>query len=152
MYGTFTERARTVIQLANREAYRFNHEFICTNHILLGLLKLDGSGAAMVLKNLGIDANKALEDVESSLQEMPGQSPLGALPHEPPAKKLIEYAIMESRKLNHNHIGTIHVLLGLLTVESSNPENALVMQGLTTDIVRAEIIKSMPSDDARQSE
>src|SRR6476659_6384212 len=107
MYERFTDRARKVMQLANQEAQRFNHEYIGTEHILLGLVK-EGSGvAANVLKNLDIDTNKIRREIERIVQHGPGADRViaGHLPHTPRSKKVIEYAIDEARALRHNYIG-----------------------------------------------
>src|SRR5438093_11219042 len=113
MYERFTDRARKVMQLANQEAQRFNHEYIGTEHILLGLVK-EGSGvAANVLKNLDIDLRKIRLEVEKVLQAGPDIVALGKQLL-PPLKKIIEFSIEEARNLNHNYVGTEHLLLGLL--------------------------------------
>ena len=98
MYERFTDRARKVMQLANQEAQRFNHEYIGTEHILLGLVK-EGSGvAANVLKNLDVDLRKIRLEVEKIVQPAVGDwvTP-GKLPHTPRAKKVIEYSVEEAR-------------------------------------------------------
>src|SRR5713101_3588469 len=112
MYERFTDRSRRVMQLANDEARRFNHEYIGTEHILLGLVK-EGSGvAAHVLSNLGIDLRKVRLEVEKLVQCGPDMVTMGKHPQTPRAKKIIERAIAEARNLNHNYVGTEHVLLG----------------------------------------
>src|SRR6266852_2676056 len=117
MYERFTDRARKVMQLANQEAQRFNHEYIGTEHILLGLVK-EGSGvAANVLKNLDIDLRKIRLEVEKIVQSGPDMVTMGKLPRTPRVKKVIEYSMEEARNLNHNYVGTEHVLLGLLRDE-----------------------------------
>src|SRR5262249_18473788 len=104
MYERFTDRARKVMQLANQEAQRFNHEYIGTEHILLGLVK-EGSGvAANVLKNLDIDLRKIRLEVEKIVQAGPDMVTMGKLPQTPRAKKVIEYSIEEARNLNHNYV------------------------------------------------
>src|SRR5688572_32354676 len=101
MYERFTDRARKVMQLANQEAQRFNHEYIGTEHVLLGLIK-EGSGvAANVLKNLDVDLRKIRLEVEKLVQSGPDMVTMGKLPQTPRAKKVIEYAIEEAR----NQIG-----------------------------------------------
>src|SRR5215213_8780840 len=107
MYERFTDRARKVMQLANQEAQRFYHEYIGTEHVLLGLIA-EGSGvAANVLKNLDIDLRKVRREVEMIVQPNPaGDCVVGRLPHTPRTKKVIEYAIAEARALNHNYVGT----------------------------------------------
>ena len=112
MYERFTDRARKVMQLANQEAQRFNHEYIGTEHILLGLVK-EGSGvAANVLKNLDVDLRKIRLEVEKLVQSGPEMVTMGKLPQTPRAKKVIEYSMEEARNLNHNYVGTEHILLG----------------------------------------
>src|SRR5262249_57615040 len=114
MFERFTDRARKVMQLANQEAQRFNHEYVGTEHVLLGLIK-EGSGvAANVLKNLEVDLRKIRNEVEKIVQAGPDMVTMGKLPQTPRAKKVIEYAIEEARNLNHNYVGTEHLLLGLL--------------------------------------
>src|ERR1044072_3304781 len=114
MYERFTDRARKVMQLANQEAQRFNHEYIGTEHVLLGLIK-EGSGvAANVLKNLDVDLRKIRLEVEKLVQSGPDMVTMGKLPQTPRAKKVIEYSMEEARNLGHNYVGTEHILLGLL--------------------------------------
>src|SRR5262245_19305107 len=114
MYERFTDRARKVMQLANQEAQRFNHEYIGTEHILLGLVK-EGSGvAANVLKNLDVDLRRVRLEVERIIQSGPDMITARKLPQTPRARKAIEYASAEARELKHNYVGTEHVLLGLL--------------------------------------
>ena len=114
MFERFTDRARKVMAMANQEAQRFNHEYIGTEHILLGLVK-EGSGVgANVLKNLDVDLRKVRLEVEKLVRQGPETAQVGKLPQTPRAKKVIEYAIEEARSLNHNYVGTEHLLLGLL--------------------------------------
>jgi hypothetical protein len=121
MYERFTDRARKVMQLANQEAQRFNHEYIGTEHILLGLVK-EGSGvAANVLKNLDVDLRKIRLEVEKLVQSGPEMVTMGKLPQTPRAKKVIEYSMEEARNLNHNYVGTEHILLGLLREQEGSP-------------------------------
>src|SRR3974390_2798308 len=113
MYERFTDRARKVMQLANQEAQRFNHEYIGTEHILLGLIK-EGSGvAANVLKNLDLDLQRIRHEIEKIVHSGPDMVTVAKLPQTPRAKKVIEFAIEEARELNHNYVGTEHLLLGL---------------------------------------
>lgn len=140
MYERFTDRARKVMQLANQEAIRFNHEYIGTEHILLGLIK-EGSGvAANVLKNLDIDLHKARLEVEKIVQPGPDMVTIGKLPQSPHAKKVIEYAIEEARTLKHNYVGTEHVLLGLLRVQGGVAFDVLKACGLNVEAVRQEVL------------
>src|SRR5437899_1613986 len=142
MYERFTDRARKVMQLANQEAQRFNHEYIGTEHVLLGLVK-EGSGvAANVLKNLDIDLRKIRLEVEKIVQHGPGgeQVVMGRLPHTPRAKKVIEYLIEEARNLNHNYVGTEHLLLGLLREQEGVAAQVLMNLGLKLEDVREEVL------------
>src|SRR5262245_16660435 len=140
MYERFTDRARKVMQLANQEAQRFNHEYIGTEHILLGLVK-EGSGvAANVLKNLDIDLRKIRLEVEKIVQSGPDIVTMGKLPQTPRAKKVIEYSIEEARNLNHNYVGTEHLLLGLLREQEGVAAQVLMNLGLKLEDVREEVL------------
>jgi ATP-dependent Clp protease ATP-binding subunit ClpC len=140
MYERFTDRARKVMQLANQEAQRFNHEYIGTEHILLGLVK-EGSGvAANVLKNLDVDLRKIRLEVEKLVQSGPEMVTMGKLPQTPRAKKVIEYSMEEARNLNHNYVGTEHILLGLLREQEGVAAQVLMNLGLKLDDVREEVL------------
>src|SRR5216117_3138260 len=150
MYERFTDRARKVMQLANQEAQRFNHEYIGTEHILLGLVK-EGSGvAANVLKNLDVDLRKIRLEVEKLVQSSPEVGTPGKLPQTPRAKKVIEYSIEEARNLNHNYVGTEHLLLGLLREQEGVAAQVLMNLGLKLEDVREEVLNllghNMPSE------
>jgi len=140
MYERFTDRARKVMQLANQEAQRFNHEYIGTEHILLGLIK-EGSGvAANVLKNLDVDLRKIRIEVEKLVQTGPDMVTMGKLPQTPRAKKVIEYSMEEARNLNHNYVGTEHILLGLLREQEGVAAQVLMNLGLKLEEVREEVL------------
>ena len=140
MYERFTDRARKVMQLANQEAQRFNHEYIGTEHVLLGLVK-EGSGvAANVLKNLDVDLRKIRLEVEKLVQSGPEMVTMGKLPQTPRAKKVIEYSMEEARNLNHNYVGTEHILLGLLREQEGVAAQVLMNLGLKLEEVREEVL------------
>jgi len=140
MYERFTDRARKVMQLANQEAQRFNHEYIGTEHILLGLIK-EGTGvAANVLRNLDIDLRKIRLEVEKLVQSGPDMVTMGKLPHTPRAKKVLEYAVEEARNLNHNYVGTEHLLLGLLREQEGVAAQVLMNLGVRLEDVREEVL------------
>jgi ATP-dependent Clp protease ATP-binding subunit ClpC len=140
MYERFTDRARKVMQLANQEAQRFNHEYIGTEHILLGLIK-EGSGvAANVLKNLEVDLRKIRLEVEKLVQSGPDMVTMGKLPQTPRAKKVIEYSMEEARNLGHNYVGTEHILLGLLREQEGVAAQVLMNLGLKLEEVREEVL------------
>jgi ATP-dependent Clp protease ATP-binding subunit ClpC len=140
MFERLTDRARKVMALANQEAQRFNHEYIGTEHILLGLVK-EGSGVgANVLKNLDIDLRKVRLEVEKLVKSGPEMVTMGKLPQTPRAKKVIEYAIEEARNLNHNYVGTEHLLLGLLREQDGVAAQVLMNLGLKLEEVREEVL------------
>ncbi len=140
MFERFTDRARKVMALANQEAQRFNHEYIGTEHILLGLVK-EGSGVgANVLKNLDVDLRKVRLEVEKLVKSGPDMVTMGKLPQTPRAKKVIEYAIEEARSLNHNYVGTEHLLLGLLREHEGVAAQVLMNLGLKLEEVREEVL------------
>jgi ATP-dependent Clp protease ATP-binding subunit ClpC len=139
--------------LANQEAQRFNHEYIGTEHILLGLVK-EGSGVgANVLKNLGVDLHKVRMEVEKLVKAGPDMVTMGKLPQTPRAKKVIEYAIEEARNLNHNYVGTEHLLLGLLREHDGVAAQVLMNLSLKLEDVREEVLQLLgagvePSEEA----
>ena len=140
MFERLTDRARKVMALANQEAQRFNHEYIGTEHILLGLVK-EGSGVgANVLKNLDIDLRKVRLEVEKLVKSGPDMVTMGKLPQTPRAKKVIEYAIEEARSLNHNYVGTEHLLLGLLREHDGVAAQVLTNLNLKLEDVREEVL------------
>ncbi|MFG0305485.1 MAG: ATP-dependent Clp protease ATP-binding subunit [Phycisphaerales bacterium JB040] len=140
MFERFTDRARKVMALANQEAQRFNHEYIGTEHILLGLVK-EGSGVgANVLKHLDVDLRKVRLEVEKLVKAGPEMVTMGKLPQTPRAKKVIEYAIEEARNLNHNYVGTEHLLLGLLREHDGVAAQVLMNLGLKLEEVREEVL------------
>jgi ATP-dependent Clp protease ATP-binding subunit ClpC len=126
--------------LANQEAQRFNHEYIGTEHILLGLVK-EGSGVgANVLKNLEVDLRKVRLEVEKLVKSGPDMVTMGKLPQTPRAKKVIEFAIEEARNLNHNYVGTEHLLLGLLREQDGVAAQVLMNLGIKLEEVREEVL------------
>lgn len=153
MFERLTDRARKVMALANQEAQRFNHEYIGTEHILLGLVK-EGSGVgANVLKNLGIDLRKVRLEVEKLVKSGPDMVTMGKLPQTPRSKKVIEYAIEEARSLNHNYVGTEHLLLGLLREHDGVAAQVLMNLGLKLEEVREEVLNLLGAGvDAEESD
>lgn len=137
MYERFTDGARAVMQRANLEALRFQHEYIGTEHILLGLVK-DNLGAA-VLEELNVDPQRIRLDVEKVIQAGPEPVRIasGLLPQTPRAKKVIEYAIDESRMLRDTYIGTEHLLLGLIREGEGVAGITLAQHMVTTESTRA---------------
>jgi hypothetical protein len=159
MYERFTDRARKVMQLAQKEAERFNHDYIGTEHILLGLVKEGAGVAANVLKNLDIDLRTVRLEVEKIVMPGPEMVIMGRLPQTPRAKEVIKYAIEEARNLNHNYVGTEHLLLGLFRewegVAAQVLRNLGVKVWRVSDL-RAEILKYLgqvgPKEDYPRAE
>ncbi len=114
MFDKFTERAKKIINLAREEAARLGHDYIGTEHLLLGLIKEGGGVASAVLENLGLDLERIKLEVEKSINMGGGTMTLGEVPFTPRAKKVLELALEEAQALGHNYIGTEHILLGLI--------------------------------------
>src|SRR5205807_1530390 len=131
MYERFTDRARKVMQLANQEAQRLNHEYIGTEHILLGIIDEGGGVAVHVLQNLDVDLRKLRSELEKIVPSGPERVTKSGWPQTPRAKKVIEYAIEEARALLHNHVGTEHLLLGLLREHEGVAGQVLRNLGIT---------------------
>ena len=130
-FEKFTERARKVLTLSQEEAQRFNHNYIGTEHILLGLVREGDGVAAKVLVNLGLDLERVRQTVESSMGK--GERTVsGEVGLTPRAKRVIELAVDEARRLHHNYIGTEHLLLGLLREGEGIAASALEGLGVTT--------------------
>ncbi|MEE2712923.1 MAG: ATP-dependent Clp protease ATP-binding subunit [Planctomycetota bacterium] len=156
MFDRFTDRARKVMGLARQEAQRLNHEYIGTEHILLGLVQ-EGSGvAANVLKNLDIDLKKIRQEVEKIVKTGPSMVTMGQLPFTPRAKKVLELALEEASNLGHNYIGTEHILLGLIKEQDGKAAKVLQNLGVKLDTVREEVLDflgaELPVSDAEKSE
>ncbi len=151
MFERFTDRARRVMALANQEAQRFDHEYIGTEHILLGLIK-EGTGVgANVLKNLSVELAKVRSEVEKLVRRGEGVPASGKLPQTPRAKTVIEQAIVEARALNHSYVGTEHLLLGLLAERDGVAAQVLMNLGVNLQQARKEVMNllgmGLPSTD-----
>ena len=146
MFERFTERARKVMSLARQEAQRFNHEYIGTEHILLGLVQ-EGSGvAANVLKNMDVELRKIRIEVEKMVKSGSNVIQMGQLPFTPRAKKVLELALEEANNLGHNYIGTEHLLLGLLRENESVAAQVLLNLGLKLEEVREEVLEFLGAE------
>ncbi len=151
LFGAFTDHARKVMALANQEAQRFNHEYIGTEHILLGLVK-EGSGVgANVLKNLDVDLRKVRLEVEKLVKAGPEMVTMGKLPQTPRVMQVIKYAIEEARNLNHNYVGTEHLLLGLLREHDGVAAWVLRNLGLRLEEVREEVLNLLADAESPES-
>jgi ATP-dependent Clp protease ATP-binding subunit ClpC len=143
----FTDRVRKVLQMAREEAARLHHEYVGTEHILLGLIREGEGVAAAVLTNLGVD----LEDIQQKIEETVKKGKAAAatgpeLPYTSRAKKVLELAMMEARELNHSYVGTEHLLLGLLREEKGIAAQVLTDAGVTLEHARAETLRLLGSD------
>ena len=139
MYERFTDRARTVMQLANQERVRLNQASIGSEHLLLALIKEGRGVAANALKNLGIDLDAARREVASTIDVDP-KGPKGQFLHTPRARMVVEFAMEEARNLNHNYVGTEHLLLALLRVPECVAAQVLMELGLNLDELRREVL------------
>ncbi|MBU0633669.1 MAG: ATP-dependent Clp protease ATP-binding subunit [Candidatus Omnitrophica bacterium] len=140
MFDRFTERARKVILLAKEEAKRFNHDYIGTEHILLGLIKEGEGVAAAVLQNLGLNLDMIRLEVEKLVQAGPSTVTSGDIPFTPKAKRVIEMSMDEAKGLGHNYIGTEHLLLGLIKEGEGVSSQVLMNLGLDLEKVKREIM------------
>jgi ATP-dependent Clp protease ATP-binding subunit ClpC len=143
-FDKFTERARKVLQLAQEEAQRFNHNYIGTEHILLGLVREGDGVAARVLNNLGIELHKVRSAVEFIIGRG-DRMPIGEIGLTPRAKRVIELAVDEARRLNHHYIGTEHLLLGLVREGEGIAAGVLESLGVSLEKVRAQVIEVLKS-------
>ncbi len=148
MFDRFTERARKVILLAKEESKRFNHDYIGTEHILLGLIKEGEGVASAVLQNLGLNLDMIRLETEKLVQPGPSTVTSGDIPFTPKAKKVIELAMDEARNLGHNYIGTEHLLLGLIRENEGVASQVLLNLGLDLNKVRKEIMELLGTTSA----
>jgi ATP-dependent Clp protease ATP-binding subunit ClpC len=152
MFDRFTDRAKKVMNLARQEAQRFNHEYLGTEHILLGLVQ-EGSGvAANVLKNMAIDLNKIRSEVEKIVKTGPSMVTMGQLPFTPRAKKVLELSMEEASNLGHNYIGTEHLLLGLIKENEGIAAQVLLNLGVKLEDVREEVLEFLGADSGEEEE
>jgi ATP-dependent Clp protease ATP-binding subunit ClpC len=140
MFNRFTERARKVIILAKEEARRFNHDYIGTEHILLGLVREGEGVAAAVLQKLDVSLENIRLEIEKLVQPGPTTQIIGDIPFTPRAKKALELAAEEARSLGHNYIGTEHLLLGLIREGEGIASQVLLNLGMDLNSVRNEVM------------
>src|ERR687885_2966659 len=147
----FTDRVRKVLQMAREEAARLHHEYVGTEHILLGLIREGEGVAAAVLTNLNVD----LEDIQQKIEETVKKGKAAAaagpdLPYTSRAKKVLELAMTEARELNHSYVGTEHLLLGLLREEKGIAAQVLTDAGVNLDAARAETLRLLGTEMPQQ--
>lgn len=145
MFNRFTERARKVIVYAKEEARRFNHDYIGTEHLLLGLIREGEGVAAAVLQKLGLDLETIRLEVEKLVQPGPQTQVLGDIPFTPRSKKALELSAEEARALGHNYIGTEHLLLGLVKEGEGMAYRVLLNLGLDLGKLRNEVMELLGS-------
>jgi ATP-dependent Clp protease ATP-binding subunit ClpC len=145
MFERFTERARKVVVLAQEEARHFNHNYIGTEHLLLGLLREDEGVAARALASLNVTLDEVREQVESIVGY--GEEGTGAqAPFTPRSKKVLELALREALQLGHNYIGTEHILLGLVKEKESVASQMLSSMGVEADEVHRRVIRMLGAE------
>ncbi|MBF0387624.1 MAG: ATP-dependent Clp protease ATP-binding subunit [Candidatus Omnitrophica bacterium] len=145
MFNRFTERARKVIVFAKEEAKRFNHDYIGTEHLLLGLIREGEGVASAVLQKLGLDLESIRIEVEKLVQPGPQTQVVGDIPFTPRSKKALELAAEEARALGHNYIGTEHLLLGLVKEGEGMAYRVLLNLGLDLGKLRNEVMELLGS-------
>jgi ATP-dependent Clp protease ATP-binding subunit ClpC len=145
MFNRFTERARKVVILAKEEARRFNHDYIGTEHILLGLVREGEGVAAAVLQKMGVSLENIRLEIEKLVQPGPTTQIIGDIPFTPRSKKALELAAEEARALGHNYIGTEHLLLGLIREGEGIASQVLLNLGMDLNTVRNEVMELLGS-------
>jgi hypothetical protein len=150
--SNFTPRAQQAMALARKEADRFNHNFLGTEHLLLGLIKLGQGVAVNVLQKMGLDLETVRMEVEKQVGTGPDQKMIGNIPYTPRVKKVLALATKEAKALNHTYVGTEHILLGLLREGDGVAAHVLKNLGVDIERTRQEILKELdpnflPADD-----
>ena len=141
--ANFTPRAQEVLALARREADRFHHNFVGTEHLLLGLIQLGQSTAVTVLGKMGLDLEAVRLEVEKQVGKGPDQKGSGFIPYTPRVKQVLALAAKESKALHHTYVGTEHILLGLLSEGDGVAARVLENLGLDTDVTRQHILREL---------
>ena len=147
MNDLFTQRVRKVLFLARDEAGRLQHEYIGTEHLLLGIIREGEGVAANVLRRLGIEFDRIQKEIEATVAPMNGPVSIGEIPFTPRAKKVLELSIDEARLHNHNYVGTEHLLLGLLREQDGVAAQVLMNLNLRLEDVREEVLNLLGASD-----
>src|SRR5687768_3203544 len=143
MMNNFTPRAQQVLALARKEADRFNHNYVGTEHLLLGLIKLGQGVAVNVLTKLGVDLDSVRLQVEQQTSGGPDTKMVGNIPYTPRVKKVLALASKEAKALNHSYVGTEHLLLGLLREGEGVAAQVLRQLDVNLEKARNEILKEL---------
>jgi len=152
MSNRFTDRVQRVIIIAQEEAKRLNHDYVGTEHILLGLIALGEGVASQVLQGLGVDLRKVRAEIEKIVGQGDNMMLLGEIPFTPRAKKVLEYAVEEAQQMGHSYIGTEHILMGLIREEEGVAARVLANLGLKLDTVREEVLTILGDLDQKDSQ
>ena len=152
MFDRFTDRAKKVMSLARQEAQKFNHEYIGTEHILLGLVQEGNGVAASVLTKMNVDLEKIRQEVEKIVKSGPSMATMSNLPFTPRAKKVLELAMEEASQLGHNYIGTEHLLLGLIKENEGIAAQVLLNLRVKLDEVRQQVLEFLGADTSNEEE
>ncbi|NBV20988.1 MAG: ATP-dependent Clp protease ATP-binding subunit [Proteobacteria bacterium] len=150
--SNFTPRAQQVLALARKEADRFNHNFVGTEHLLLGLIKLGQGVAVNVLQKMGLDLETVRQEVEKQSNAGPDQKQVGNIPYTPRVKKVLSLASKEAKALSHTYVGTEHILLGLLREGDGVAAKVLKSLDIDIEMVRQEILKELDPNFQNQGE
>src|SRR6186713_272405 len=143
----FTERVRKVLAMAREEAERLRHEYVGTEHILLGLIREGEGVAAAVLQNLSVDLDEIQQKIEDTVKKGKAAAATGPdLPYTSRAKKVLELAMAEARELNHSYVGTEHLLLGLLREEKGIAAQVLTEANVTLETARSETLRLLGTE------
>ena len=145
-FSNFTPRAQRVIQLARKEAERFNHPYVGTEHLLLGLIALGEGVAVTVLDRMGVSIEGVRLEVEQTVGQGPSTKQIGPLPFTPRSKKVLQLAMAEAQALNHTYVGTEHILLGLIHEGEGVAGQVLRNLNVDLDVARVEIMKELDPD------
>lgn len=146
MFKRFTDRARKVAQLAEQEAYRYNHEYVGTEHVLMGLIRDADGVAACVLTRLNVNLSKLHAEIGRLILHGPGRRTMSVVGWTPRAKQAMTNAMQEARGMNEHAVGTEHVLLGLMQEEEGVAAQVLLNLGLNLQSVRAEVLTLLEAE------
>ncbi|MFC1520825.1 ATP-dependent Clp protease ATP-binding subunit [Elusimicrobiota bacterium] len=150
-YNRFSERAQRAILIAQEEAKRLNHDYVGTEHVLLGLVALNEGVAAQVLANLGVDLKRVRAEIEKIVGAGDNIMQLGEIPFTPRAKKVLELAVEEAQKMGHTYVGTEHILLGLIREEEGVAARVLENLGIRLEVVREEVLNLLGESEAKET-
>ncbi len=153
----FTDRVRSVLQLAREEAARLHHEYVGTEHILLGLIREGEGVAAVVLINLNVDLEEISREISRRIEETVKKGAAAGsagpdLPYTSRAKKILEFSMSEARELNHRYVGTEHLLLGVLREEKGIGAQVLTDAGVTLETARSEVLRVLGTKGSEASD